>query len=467
VSRLNIDKIPVDKTEVCQCVDATPLRSSDTIKVLSSNRSITLCELLYLKKEIQMAKIPLPLVRLLFLGSIFAMLLGGCTYTGTVIPNLDSRPYDDKKLPYVLVIDGRKLVGQGITASPGAVKLSVAYGDAFLESIKHRLGGAYKSVYVVDKMTDLKDYDYKLLLNYNMNGTCYASSCNFQSIVHGKLSDTSDTIIFAEDVPDSFGWNVPGSASFLGFITGLTLFVTAPITIPIAVNIEGNELRDQISNSNDRIASKLADAIIYGSLHKTDVKREKPKSKLSRTDIKSPLDDVMDNVVVISTNAGTGSGFYVNDSGFIITNAHVVKDYKEVSIQMRDGNILDGLVIDKDPSADLALIKTDTNHKGMLKLGKLQTSGIGTTVISIGTPNGLEWSVSKGIVSAVRESDGIVYIQTDAAINPGNSGGPLIDFDKKEVIGVITFKLRESEGLNFAVNAEQIKKSFPYLNTQL
>jgi serine protease Do len=122
-------------------------------------------------------------------------------------------------------------------------------------------------------------------------------------------------------------------------------------------------------------------------------------------------------------------------------------------------------VVDRDIAADLALVKTDLQGAPKLAIGKLDDSGAGTGVISIGTPKGLDWSVSRGIVSAVREKEGVILLQTDAAVNPGNSGGPLINADRKEVIGVISFALKDAavEGLNFAVSAEQILKSFPYL----
>ena len=110
-----------------------------------------------------------------------------------------------------------------------------------------------------------------------------------------------------------------------------------------------------------------------------------------------------------------------------------------------------------------------------LTLSGANEGGVGTDVVAIGTPLGLEWSLSKGVVSAIRKDkkrkdpksmNGIKFIQTDAAINPGNSGGPLIATETGTVIGVNTFKQvrsdTEIEGLNFAVSAEELKKAFPY-----
>ncbi len=90
---------------------------------------------------------------------------------------------------------------------------------------------------------------------------------------------------------------------------------------------------------------------------------------------------------------------------------------------------------------------------------------IGNDVLAIGTPEGLDWSVSKGIISAVRTSNGVYFVQTDAAINHGNSGGPLILADSGLVVGINSFGFRKNitEGLNFAVSATEIHKAFPQL----
>lgn len=199
-------------------------------------------------------------------------------------------------------------------------------------------------------------------------------------------------------------------------------------------------------------------------------------------DVKSSLskyDDFLNCIVIVRKSGGLGSGFLITNDGYIITNKHVVENESTVSIKLRDGRTILGSVLSTDPKRDLALIKVEGDHFPWLTLGKITDADIGDEVIAIGTPGvetlaiELDWSVSKGIVSAIRKNldvfgfEGIVVIQTDTPINQGNSGGPLISLKNGKVIGVNSFKTKDKdkEGLNFAVSAEEIKKAFPqYLN---
>lgn len=105
-----------------------------------------------------------------------------------------------------------------------------------------------------------------------------------------------------------------------------------------------------------------------------------------------------------NSSGGMGSGFFITADGYIITNNHVVDRDRTVSITLRNGKTIFGDVLSTDSERDLALIKVDGNHYPWLKLGKLTDSRVGEDVIAIGAPEGLDWSVSKGIVSAIRNS---------------------------------------------------------------
>ena len=191
-------------------------------------------------------------------------------------------------------------------------------------------------------------------------------------------------------------------------------------------------------------------------------------TKLPNTNsaILSMYDGLLNCVVVVrNSSGGMGSGFFITADGYIITNDHVVKRDKTVSITLRNGKTILGDVLSTDKDKDLALIKVDGNHYPWLTLGKLTDARVGEDVIAIGAPEGYDWSVSKGIVSAIRNEKYRVEIQTDAAINHGNSGGPLISLKNGSVIGVNTVGIRKdiAEGLNFAVSAEEIIKAFPQI----
>ncbi|MFH1076045.1 MAG: S1C family serine protease [Pseudomonadota bacterium] len=178
--------------------------------------------------------------------------------------------------------------------------------------------------------------------------------------------------------------------------------------------------------------------------------------------VTSRYDAFLDSVVVLNTSDGIGTGFLVSPNGHIITNSHVIGNDSSVSVKMRDGRVLLGSVEDVNKVKDLALIKVLGNKFQWLVLAPVFEASIGTEVLAIGTPEGLDWSVSKGIVSAVRKLSHRTLIQTDAAINRGNSGGPLISLKSGKVLGVNTLADRKdiAEGLNFAVSAQDILETF-------
>lgn len=175
--------------------------------------------------------------------------------------------------------------------------------------------------------------------------------------------------------------------------------------------------------------------------------------------IPSQYDDYLNAVVVITSGNSLGSGFFINNSGKILTNHHVIAQGK-VMVKLRDGQEFAGRVVDYDKGFDLALVEIPYQNRTKLNLGLLADAAVGAEVMAIGSPQGLSWSVSRGIVSAIRQDPGYTVLQTDAAINPGNSGGPLISLATGTVVGVNAFGLRKSisEGLNFAVAVNEIKR---------
>jgi S1-C subfamily serine protease len=162
------------------------------------------------------------------------------------------------------------------------------------------------------------------------------------------------------------------------------------------------------------------------------------------------------SVVVVETTEGQGSAFAVTDDGEFLTNAHVVGDSSEVVIVDSEGREETAEVVAIDEAGDVARLESS------LEVPALETAdGLprpGDAVIAIGAPGGLGGTVTKGIVSALRDLDGTQVIQTDVAINPGNSGGPLLSEDG-EVLGVNTAKGVDQEGIAFALPIEAAQRS--------
>jgi serine protease Do len=151
-----------------------------------------------------------------------------------------------------------------------------------------------------------------------------------------------------------------------------------------------------------------------------------------------------------------GSGFLLDNEGYIVTNNHVVEDADQIKVRLSDEAEYDATIIGRDPKTDLALIKIDAPSKDLkpLQLGDSDTIPVGSWVVAIGSPFGLEQTVTAGIVSAKGRIIGSGpyddFIQTDASINPGNSGGPLLNL-KGEVVGINTAIVASGQGIGFAI----------------
>jgi len=154
---------------------------------------------------------------------------------------------------------------------------------------------------------------------------------------------------------------------------------------------------------------------------------------------------------------GLGSGFIVDQSGIILTNAHVVRDAKEVTVKLQDRREFRAKVLGSDPKTDVAVLKIDAKNLPTVPVGRSSDLKVGEWVLAIGSPFGLESSVTAGVVSAKGRSLGdesnVQFIQTDVAVNPGNSGGPLFN-TRGEVVGInsqIYSQTGGYQGLSFAI----------------
>lgn len=147
-----------------------------------------------------------------------------------------------------------------------------------------------------------------------------------------------------------------------------------------------------------------------------------------------------------------GSGFFLDGSGLLLTNLHVVSDLRRASVRLANGDIFDRLVIRAfDERRDLALLKIPGFDLPFIECANSDSVQVGDRVALVGNPLDLQGSLTTGVVSGVRVLDeGYRVIQTDAAANPGNSGGPLID-EFGRAVGVLTFKARGAENLSFVV----------------
>ncbi len=162
-----------------------------------------------------------------------------------------------------------------------------------------------------------------------------------------------------------------------------------------------------------------------------------------------------------------GSGFIIDEQGYILTNNHVIEKADTIKVQLSDEEELDAEVVGRDPKTDIALIKIEsTKPLQPVTMGNSDKLQVGEWVIAIGNPFGLEHTVTAGIVSAKGRVIGSGpyddFIQTDASINLGNSGGPLINM-RGEVVGINTAIIAGGQGIGFAIPINMAKQVLPQL----
>jgi S1-C subfamily serine protease len=185
--------------------------------------------------------------------------------------------------------------------------------------------------------------------------------------------------------------------------------------------------------------------------------------------------------------AGQGSGFIIDGSGLILTNAHVVDNADKVTVTLKDGRSFKGEVRGTDEITDLAVVKINSQGENLpvAVLGNSASIQVGDWAIAVGNPVGLDNTVTLGIISTIGRSAAkagipdkrIDFIQTDAAINPGNSGGPLLNA-QGEVIGINTAIRADAMGIGFAIPIDRAKQlqatlesgqkvAHPYISVQM
>jgi serine protease Do len=174
-------------------------------------------------------------------------------------------------------------------------------------------------------------------------------------------------------------------------------------------------------------------------------------------------------VVQVRTPGGLGSGFFLNEEGYLITNFHVIEGETQISLEVyhqRNGELerksyKQVRIIAMNKFQDLALLKVedkDAPKFSFVAIGDTDALSVGERVFAIGSPLGLERTVTEGIVSTkTRQMQGELYLQTTAQINPGNSGGPLFNM-RGEAVGVTNMKVAFGEGIGFAIPADAVRR---------
>jgi len=267
--------------------------------------------------------------------------------------------------------------------------------------------------------------------------------------------------IFADIVVLKQGQNLTGDIIVekqgdIYFDIGLTVLKISKDKI---LKYEYTETLDALEADGDA-AGAIVDTSSSDKLYRT--------AKFKKTSIAKCVDMVSESVVKVSTPSGTGSGFFLNEEGYLITNYHVIEKETKIEITLFE-KMKNGFEKKKfkkvkieaiNPFVDLALLKVEDIEGVKIKyanLGDIDDIRAGEDVFAIGSPLGLERTVTDGVISTRnRAFRGLVYIQTNADINPGNSGGPLFNL-AGEVIGVTNMGYIFLGGLGFAIPVDYVK----------
>ncbi|PYT00486.1 MAG: hypothetical protein DMF63_07935 [Acidobacteria bacterium] len=263
------------------------------------------------------------------------------------------------------------------------------------------------------------------------------------------------------------GFYVMIAALFYAVQPHISAQTVEPQASPAAVNISPEKL----SASFAEVAKKVGAAVVS-----IDTKGKTPEVTTRGEAAPGDSDDIMDffrRQMPRRPSYSVGSGFFVDKTGHILTNYHVVEDAAKITVKMDSGEELSAHIVGVDEETDLAVLKIDSNREvPFVKLADSEQARVGDWVLAIGSPFGLTRSVTAGIISQTnRETPSTSvfqrFIQTDAAINRGNSGGPLVNMNG-EVIGInsqIATSTGDYNGVGFALPSNEASYVFEQITT--
>jgi len=299
---------------------------------------------------------------------------------------------------------------------------------------------------------------------------------------HGQLNTTRAVRV----KPGWNGWLVVGVLLSAGSLPSLCLL--AQERVPVASDAELIIGAERLSEAFRLVAKRLKPSVvtITSSIELDprqlrgrgleglslppgleDLLPEELRRQLPRGGGDTPLDsEGRGNPKMEKVQTGTGSGVIVSSDGFILTNNHVVAQSDTLQVELNDGRIFEAKVIGSDTASDVAVLKVEASGLVAAALGDSADMEVGDWVLAIGSPFGLDQTVTAGIISATHRQTGIIrggyedFLQTDAAINPGNSGGPLVSL-RGEVIGIntaINSRSGTNAGVGFAIPANMARR---------
>ena len=433
--------------------------------------------------------------RILSVALIFLLALQGCTYQGKIRRGIYNHRDFKEKIPARVMVVADKFYREKIYLDNEHI-YSFRLKDGLPIAVADALGTLFTEV-EVNNYEFRKEYDYIVEIEYKGRVDLGNVEYRREGVLAPNyvLNPTLDTRLILTFRNPHTGYAVArydenvhtllptDRIDTLLKITNILSSLSLGILYPLDLQIFGMKVRNRIEkNVTYCLYKKIMpaikeDRVNYQLSHETEQ---------TNTRVDGALLPFMHATLFLHTTNGTGSGFLISPDGYIITNHHVVGKDRDVAVVFYDQrHLLDkahpiqkysqenlrakvrfGKVIKTNKRRDLALVKIEGENLPYLELEQDRTQyATGQEVVAIGAPLGIEWSVSHGIISAVRNTNGVDTLQTDAAINGGNSGGPLIAKRTGKVLGVnswgrvsTSFK-DQAESLNFAISAYEVLRT--------
>lgn len=431
-------------------------------------------------------------------------LLAGCTYHGRIKRNLYHAMDFPEKIDAKVMVVSDKFIESPFTMQPPSfsfTRFKIRTDDGVAVAAADALGTLFTEV-EVNPSRYRRNYDYVAEVSYRVYDTYLRhpdADRMLEEAFYHYLSGSKKSFLWVDKIyypyivtqirltlrkPDTRQavavYNAKNAvkmqigfwATATDFLTSFSFGLLSPVTGPLYAQAAGHDLRKEVE---DGLRFSLASVMDDMAQDYTLLMEKEPLETTARQD--EMYRDMMKKTVFLNSSEGSGSGFFISSDGYIVTNAHVAADNRDLEMMTYDDFLAQqrgeqitkryAKVLLTNKRRDLALLKTE----GTFPYFELETDRrsyqTGAEVVAIGAPLGNKWSVSKGVLSATRarmddlqvpQAD---YIQTDAAINPGNSGGPLILLKTGKVAGVNSFgpSKEMAEGINFAITAFEVKRT--------
>jgi len=243
--------------------------------------------------------------------------------------------------------------------------------------------------------------------------------------------------------------------------------------IQAQITVESTSLRDELNQRSDFLLKKILETEAKSAeeiekvgqetqLSITSLEQKLKDVQISSADFTAIIEDVIESIIFIRTDTGSGTGVIIDRDGLALTNYHVIEGAKYGQANDFEDNIYPISILGYDRKADLAVIVLQTDETlRPLNFGDSDIISVGQKVIAVGNPGGFSFTVTEGIISAINRMgpSGVHYLQHDVAINPGSSGGPLINTNG-DIIGINTLKAAGMEGIGFAIESNKAKRVY-------